>query len=109
MSDKKAGSARVIDREQVRHIAFLIRLALTEEDLELFSDQLSAIVDYFNRLAEVDVTGVEPYRQPTLPRRRLREDVVSPSLPREAFLTNAPDRQDGYVRVPVVLDVPDGA
>lgn len=103
MTDKN----RVIDQELVKHTAFLIRLTLTYAEVELFSEQLSTIVDYFNRLAEVDVEGIPPYRQPQMGRERLREDVVEPSMARDDFLANAPDHQDGYVRVPVVLDVPE--
>lgn len=98
---------RHIDRDQVRHIGFLIRLALTEDEVDMFSAQLSAIVDYFDRLAEVDVTDVPPYRQPQMGRAELREDVVRPTLAREAFLANAPQQSGGYVEVPVVLDAPD--
>lgn len=98
---------RVIDQEQVKHIAFLIRLALTDDEVEVFSEQLSTIVDYFNRLAEVDVEEIPPYRQPQMGRERLRGDVIQPSMARDDFLANAPAHQDGYVRVPVVLDVPE--
>lgn len=97
----------MIDREQVRNIAYLIRLALTDEEVEVFSAQLSTIVDYFDSLAEVDVEGIPPYQHPQLPRERLREDVVQPSMPRDDLLANAPQHQDGLVRVPVVLSGPD--
>lgn len=100
-------SERLIDQEQVRHIAFLIRLALTDAEVDMFSKQLSTIVDYFDRLQEVDVEDVPPYRQPQMPRAELREDVARPSMPREDFLANVPQSQDGYVKVSVVLDVPD--
>ena len=102
-------SQRLIDRDQVQHIAFLIRLALTEEEVEVFSEQLSTIVDYFDRLQEVDVEDVPPYRRCPMGREALREDVVQPSMAREDFLANAPKQQDGYVKVSVVLDVPDGS
>jgi len=99
----------LIDQEQVRHIGSLIRLALTDDEVEMFSEQLSSIVDYFDRLAEVDVTDVPPYRQPPMARAQLREDVVRPSMAREDFLANAPQRFGGYIKVPVVVsvDVPD--
>ena len=103
----------LIDQEQVRHIGFLIRMALTDDEVEMFSEQLSSIVDYFDRLAEADVTDVPPYRQPPMARAQLREDVVGPSMAREDFLVNAPQQLGGYVRVPVVsavvapVDVPD--
>lgn len=95
----------LIDQEQVRHIGFLIRLALTDDEVEMFSEQLSSIVRYFNRLAEVDVTDVPPYRQPPMVRAQLRQDVVRPSMEREDFLANAPQQLGGYVKVPVVAGV----
>ncbi len=103
MTDKK----RLIDREQVRHIGFLIRLDLTDDEVDMFSEQLSSIVDYFDRLAEVDVTEVPPYRQPQTARAQLREDEVRPTMSREDFLANAPQQSGGYVKVPVVIEVPD--
>jgi aspartyl-tRNA(Asn)/glutamyl-tRNA(Gln) amidotransferase subunit C len=107
LPERLKDEARLIDREQVRHIAYLIRLALTDEEVDVFSAQLSTIVDYFDRLAEVDVEGVPAYQQPEMSRARLREDVVQPSMPRDDFLANAPEHQDGLVRVPVVLSGPD--
>ena len=100
-------SALLIDQEQVRHIGYLIRMALTDDEVEMFSEQLSGIVDYFDRLAEVDVTDVPPYHLPPMGRAQLREDVVRPSMAREDFLANAPQQLGGHVKVPVVLSVPD--
>jgi aspartyl-tRNA(Asn)/glutamyl-tRNA(Gln) amidotransferase subunit C len=100
-------SERQIDREQVRHIAFLSRLALSDEEVETFSRQLSTIVDYFDRLEEVDLDDVPPYRQRPMARGELREDEVTPTMSRQDFLANAPRHQDGHVQVPVVLEVPD--
>jgi aspartyl-tRNA(Asn)/glutamyl-tRNA(Gln) amidotransferase subunit C len=101
------GLKQSIDEDLVRHIGFLIRLDLTDQEVKIFSGQLSAILDYFDRLNEVDVEGVPPYRQPQMERPRLREDVVQPSMNREDFLANVPQAQAGYVKVSVVLDVPD--
>jgi len=98
---------RLIDQDQVRHIAYLIRLALTDEEADTFSRQLSTIVDYFDRLAEVDVAGVPACHQQPMRRAQLRPDVAQPSMARDDFLANAPQHQDGYIRVPVVLDVAD--
>jgi len=95
----------LIDQEQVRHIGLLIRMALTDDEVEVFSEQLSSIVEYFDRLTEVDVTDVPPYRQPPMVRAQLREDVVRPSMAREDFLANAPQQLGGYVKVPVVSAV----
>ncbi len=102
-------TTQTIDQTLVRHMADLIRLALTDAEVELFTEQLGAVVGYFDRLAEVDVADVPPYRQPQMGRARLRADEAQPSMSREDFLANAPQQQDGFVRVPVVLDVPEEA
>jgi len=93
----------VIDEDLVRHIAFLIRLDLSDAEVATYSQQLRAIVDYVDRLAEVDVEEVPPYQQPPMGRTQLRVDGVMESMARDDFLANAPQQQDGFVRVPVVL------
>lgn len=96
-----------IDDAQVRHIAFLTRLALDDAEVGVFSEQLSTIIDYFDLLGEADIEGVAPASQPQIGRELLRPDEVTPSMPREDFLTNAPARKDDYVRVSVVIDTPE--
>ncbi|MEJ5308980.1 MAG: Asp-tRNA(Asn)/Glu-tRNA(Gln) amidotransferase subunit GatC [Anaerolineae bacterium] len=93
-----------IDKDLVQHIALLTRLALTEEETALFSEQFSAIIDYFAMLGEVDVAAVAPFTQPQITRAELREDVAQPSMAREDFLANVPQRQGNAVRVSVVLE-----
>jgi aspartyl-tRNA(Asn)/glutamyl-tRNA(Gln) amidotransferase subunit C len=106
-SGQPAESQRQIDRDQVRHIAFLSRLALSDEEVETFSRQMSTIVDYFDRLQAVDLDDVPPYRQRPMERQELRADEVTPPMSRADFLANAPRHQEGYVQVPVVLEVTD--
>ena len=93
-----------IDPDLVQHIAFLIRLSLTEEETALFSEQLSTIIDYFDMLGEVDIDAVAPFTQPQITRDELRGDVVRPSMAREDFLANVPQRQGDYVRVSMVME-----
>jgi len=93
-----------IDTNLVKHIAFLTRLSLTEEETALFSEQFSAIIDYFDMLGEVDVAAVAPFTQPQITRAELREDVARPSMEREDFLANVPQRKGNSVRVSVVLE-----
>lgn len=96
-----------IDESQVRHIAFLTRLAVTDQEVAVFSEQMSTIIDYFDLLGEADIEGIGPASQPQMGRDELRPDVVTPSMPREDFLANAPARKDTYVRVSVVIDAPE--
>ncbi len=94
----------MLSREEVLHIAHLARLELTEEEIEAYRQQLSSILDYFERLKEVDTEGIPPTASVLPPRTRLREDEPRPGLSREELLANAPDVEDGQFRVPPVLD-----
>ena len=96
-----------IDEDQVRHVAFLTRLALDNDEVSVFSEQLSTIIDYFDLLGEANIEGVSPASQPQIGRELLRADQVKPSMSREDFLVNAPARKDAYVRVSVVIEAPE--
>ncbi len=90
--------------EQVRHIARLARLGLTDDDVEKFSHQLSDILDYFDRLKEVDTDDVTPTAYPLDLHNVMRDDLPDPSLSPEDALRNAPDRHGEYFRVRRVLE-----
>jgi aspartyl-tRNA(Asn)/glutamyl-tRNA(Gln) amidotransferase subunit C len=90
--------------EQVRHIARLARLGLTDEDVEKFSHQLSDILDYFDRLKAVDTEGVPPTAYPLDLHNIMRDDTPEPASPSEDVLANAPQRDGDYFRVRAVLD-----
>lgn len=93
-----------IRREEVLHIARLARVGLSEEDVAKFQEHLSQILDYFQILRRVDTEGVPPTTH-TLPLQNvLRPDQVTPSLPREEILRNAPREEDGCFRVRAVLE-----
>lgn len=86
------------------HVAQLARLALSEEETELFREQLSSILAYAGRLQQVDTSGIPPTATVLPLENVLRDDVVRPSLPREDVLFNAPAVEDGHVCVPLVLE-----
>jgi aspartyl-tRNA(Asn)/glutamyl-tRNA(Gln) amidotransferase subunit C len=90
--------------EQVRWVAHLARLELTEEELQTMTPQLNRIVDYVNQLQEVDTTGVEPMAHALDVSNVFRADEPAPSLPVDAALANAPNRQGDFFGVPAVLD-----
>lgn len=94
----------MLSREEVLHIAHLARLELTEEEIEAYRRQLSAILDYFQKLQDVDTEGIPPTASVLPPRSVLRKDEPRPGLPREVLLANAPDVEDGQFRVPPVLE-----
>ncbi len=93
-----------IDREQVRQVAHLARLRLTDSQVDRLRGDLSDILDYMNLLGRVDTRGVEPTAHPLPLRNVLREDRPGASLTPEAALANAPEREQTFFRVPKVLD-----
>jgi aspartyl-tRNA(Asn)/glutamyl-tRNA(Gln) amidotransferase subunit C len=90
--------------EQVRHIARLARLGIEDAEVGRFAGQLSEILDYFERLEQVDTENVPPTAH-TLPIHNVfRDDQTAPSLTAEEALANAPQSEDGFFRVRAVLD-----
>ena len=91
-----------ISREEVLHVARLARLALTEEEVERFRDQLSAILEAVGKVSELDLEGVPPTSHPLDLVNVFAEDEPRPSLSREDALANAPDPEGGFFGVPPV-------
>ena len=89
-----------ISRDEVVHVARLARLALTEEELDRFAGQLDAILEAVGKVAELDLSDVEPTLHPHELANVWAEDEPRPSLTVEDALANAPDPQDGAFRVP---------
>jgi aspartyl-tRNA(Asn)/glutamyl-tRNA(Gln) amidotransferase subunit C len=98
-----------IDETQVRRVALLSRLELSDEEVAQFSTQLSSIVEYIEKLNELDTDNVEPLAHCLPVHNVLREDVPKPSLSNDAALANAPEREDEYFKVPKILDDNSGA
>ena len=90
--------------DEVRHVARLARLELTEQDIQRAEQQLSAILEHITLLQQVDVDGVEPTAQVTGLTSVWRDDQVTESLTTDEALANAPDQQDGFFRVRAVFD-----
>lgn len=93
-----------LTREQVRHVAELAKLKLTEAEVVLFQEQLSAILDYAERLDELETEQIPPTAAVLPIQNVTRSDVLSASFPRDAMLANAPAVQDGFFKVQLVLD-----
>jgi aspartyl-tRNA(Asn)/glutamyl-tRNA(Gln) amidotransferase subunit C len=89
-----------ISRDEVLHVARLARLALSEQELERFSEQLSAILDAVGKVAELDLSGVEPTAHPLDLVNVWAEDEPAPCLSVDEALANAPDREGDSFRVP---------
>ncbi len=92
-----------LTREDVEHVAWLARLALTEEEITLFQEQLSAILEYAHVLEQIDLSDIPPTATVLSMRNVMREDEVRPSLQRDMVLANAPDTHEGYFRVQAIL------
>ncbi len=90
--------------DDVRHVADLARLHLTDEEVRLYAQQLSAILDYAERLQEVDTSDVPPTPYVLPLQNVMAEDVPQPSLLNEVALANAPDKADGFFRVRAVFE-----
>lgn len=101
--------AKKIDESQVRHIAMLSRLKPSDDEVRLFSEQLSAIVEYIEKLNEVDTTDVEPTAHALPIHNVFREDVPTEPYAPEQALANAPQRSGHFFGVPKVLDQDSGA
>jgi aspartyl-tRNA(Asn)/glutamyl-tRNA(Gln) amidotransferase subunit C len=95
--------------QEVRWVAHLARLDLSEAELTKMTSQLAAIVEYVDQLARVDTENVEPLAHALAVHNVFREDESAPSLPVDQALGNAPDRRrdargDQFYGVPAVLD-----
>ncbi|NLH17163.1 MAG: Asp-tRNA(Asn)/Glu-tRNA(Gln) amidotransferase subunit GatC [Phycisphaerae bacterium] len=101
--------AGTIDEAQVRKVAKLARLELTDEEVKRFSRDLAAILEYIQKLNELNTDGVEPLAHCLPITNVLRDDIVRPSLGAEATLANAPDRYEDYFKVPSIFDDNSGA
>jgi aspartyl-tRNA(Asn)/glutamyl-tRNA(Gln) amidotransferase subunit C len=97
--------AQTLGEAEVQRIAALARLALTPDEVDLFSRQLGEILAYANEVQALDTTGVEPTSHPLAAAPVWREDTLVPSLDRDTVLGEAPgtSRQGGLFRVPKVL------
>ena len=93
-----------LSREQVKQIAELAKLQLTDTELDTYAGQLSAILDYAARLDQLNTAEIPPTASVLPLQSVLREDVVRPSLTREQVVRNAPDAIEGQFRVTAVLD-----
>lgn len=93
-----------ISKEMVKHVALLSRLELTTEEIEVYQDQLSRILNYVEKLNEINTQDIEPTSHVLSLNNVFREDVIRTSLSREEVLRNAPDSSDKFFRVPKIIE-----
>jgi aspartyl-tRNA(Asn)/glutamyl-tRNA(Gln) amidotransferase subunit C len=93
-----------LSADDVRWVAHLARLELSDAELAQLTPQLRAILDYMQQLQQLNTDGVEPLAHPLGGHNVFRADEPAPSLPVDAALANAPDRRGDFYGVPAVLD-----
>ncbi len=90
--------------EEVRHNARLARVGLSDDEVSRLQNQLSQILDYFERLQEVDTENVPPTAHTLAMHNVMRDDEPHPSIDKEEVLANAPQREDDLFRVRAILE-----
>jgi aspartyl-tRNA(Asn)/glutamyl-tRNA(Gln) amidotransferase subunit C len=101
--------AQKIDQQQVRKVAKLSRLELTDSEVQEFTGQLGAILEYVEKMNELDTDNVEPLAHCLPVSNVFRDDRVTDSIGTEKALANAPDRDESFFKVPKILDDSSGA
>ena len=94
----------MVDEKEVRHIAHLARLTLSDDQVAVFAGQLSAVIDHFRELQQVDTHGIDPTAHPLPVTNVFRDDAPTEPLGADALLVNAPGHQQNYFTLPKVLD-----
>lgn len=94
-----------IDKDVVKHVAHLARLSLSDKELEAYSSQLASILSYISKLNEVDTKDVPPTSHAISTLKNVfRKDVLKPSLNADDALANAPQKEEGFFRVPQIIE-----
>src|SRR3954468_4074369 len=94
----------MLSRAEVEHVAQLARLALSDQELDLLTSQLSGLLEHIEVLQTVDTSQVSPTAQTIAQLDVTRDDVPRPSYPPGELLANAPSREGDFFKVPAVLD-----
>ena len=95
----------ILSQDEVRHIAWLARLAVSDEDVERFRADLSAILEHFTALQQLNTDDVPAAAHASLLTTVVRDDVSRESLSDEQVLANAPRKEDSLFKVPPILDL----
>ncbi|WIV18677.1 Asp-tRNA(Asn)/Glu-tRNA(Gln) amidotransferase subunit GatC [Paenibacillus polygoni] len=93
-----------ITNQDVQHVAKLARLNLSDEEETQLTEQLNAILQYAEKLNELDTDEIEPTTHVLHVSNVMREDEVRESLPIEKVMLNAPDEEEGQIKVPAILE-----
>lgn len=92
-----------IKKDTISYVANLARIRLTPDEEELFAHQLNDILAYMEKLKKLDTKGIEPMSHAVFLGNVFRDDKVKDSLPREEVLKNAPQKENGFFKVPKII------
>lgn len=93
-----------IEKDKIKHVAHLARIGLNQEEEELFSSQLNDILSYIEKISEIDTSGIEPTNHAVDMGNVFRDDKPKKSLSNADALSNAPDKKDGFFKVPKIIE-----
>lgn len=94
----------MIDKELVKHMAEISKLSFSKDEIEGFTGKLANVLEYVEKLNEVNVEGVQPTYQVNKHIQVFREDIVEKSLTVEEVLQNAPEKQYGYFKILKIVE-----
>ena len=92
-----------ITTEEVRHVANLARLWVSDDEVQTFTSQLEGLLEHFSAISSIDTAGIKPTSHPIEINNVFRKDVPKPSLTQEQVLSNAPKMEDSRFAVPQIL------
>ena len=93
----------MLEKKDIERIADMASIKLSDSEAEKFAGQLDGILQYVDKIKEVDTEDLKPTLYPVSLENIFREDEVRPSLDREKVLNNAPEEKDGQFRVPRIM------
>lgn len=102
--ERKEGYLMKITKDEVKKIASLSKLEFSDEELETFTNQIEDIMNMSHQLSKIDTTDVKPTINVTDAVNVMREDVAQKPMPREELMKNVPEHENGYIKVPAILD-----
>ena len=101
--EKRKMTSAKLNEDQIRYVAQLAYLDLTEEEIQLYARQLNDILGYMEKLSKIDVSQIEPTFHSLSVQNVFREDIVKPSLIAQEALSNAPQKELDNFKVPRIL------
>lgn len=93
----------MISKEEVKHIAKLARLGLTDEEIEKFQKELSSVLDYIEKLKEADISGIKPTSHSVLIENITRNDEVNEQKENKKLLDLVPDKKERHLKVKQIM------